>query len=181
MHTAFTLFHSSLWINSLVIYNALSHFSTFFTYWISSACVSFPCKNLDTNFMLFQFYSSYLILALPFLIMYALPWTIFTFSFKSSNIPHPAWLINCTCCSSPWPACTPCLEPSWPAFSGTRCPRTDQPSTTEEQIQSEFLHSINISVVLLIGQAKACWLIFSLFFSSLSSSWRSSPWQACRF
>jgi len=38
----------------------------------------------------------------PFSLMYALPWTIFTFSLKSSNIPHPARLINCTCCSSPW-------------------------------------------------------------------------------
>jgi len=109
------------------------------------------------------------------------PFSHFTLPYKVSNVFHPARLINCTCCSSPWPACTPCLEPSWPAFSGTRCPRTDQPSTTEEQIQSEFLHSINISVVLLIGQTKACWLIFFLFFSSLSSSWRSSPWQACRF
>merc|ERR1719204_1610609 len=40
---------------------------TFSPYRISSACVSFPCEYLNTNFTLFQFYSSYLILALPFL------------------------------------------------------------------------------------------------------------------
>ena len=112
MHTAFcgsvplsftTLFHTFQICLNITSTQHLSLF-TFFTYWISSACVSFSCKNLDTNFRLFHFHSSYLILAISFLIslMYALPWTIFTFSFKSSNIPHRAQLIICTCCSSPW-------------------------------------------------------------------------------
>jgi len=79
MLAAFTLIHFSFWlINSLVIFKGISHFSNMFGYHIHYAFIlfhifplldhfclrPFPLKNLDTNFTLVQFHSSFLILAL---------------------------------------------------------------------------------------------------------------------
>ena len=61
--------------------------------------------------------------------------------------------INCTCCSSPWPACTPCLEFSSSAFFGTRCLERAPPSNTKQKnkvkalIQKKISHAVVNSLI----------------------------------
>ena len=60
--------------------------------------------------------------------------------------------INCTYCSSPWPACTPCLVFSSSAFFGTRCLERAPPSNTEQKnkvkaiFQKKISHAVAFSL-----------------------------------